>query len=282
MGLFKSKPLDNTEQRIGYWFANQSKTVAPEIGQFLTAGLRIKNAKNGPLWMVVNQEILSIIVTSNSWPGSLWQARVTKLGDMSGLVANPGYWRAREIELIEELPVGMLFGAYGDKIVLLLNQIITLTSSEVDGLYVNRAKDPCAKAAYVHAWNCWNEKLKHPRSLTCDDGMTLASPGNHDKEESPINHGFCLIDSLIWQKAREVDGQEAFVEFIEYGETEIELNQRWDAACAAFLYKAMELAMSQYLSETERTALTHSWSSVLVQEENVKKQAFSIKQKEPL
>lgn len=42
---------------------------------------------------------------------------------MSGLVANPGYWRASKIELIEALSCGALFGVAGEVIVLLLQDI---------------------------------------------------------------------------------------------------------------------------------------------------------------
>lgn len=266
MGLF-DKSKNNTEPHIGYWFTKQSAISALKTGRSLTAGLRIKNPNNKPPWMIVDKEIQSIIVTADSWPGSLWRARVIKLGDMSGLIANPGYWRATEIELIEELPAGTLFGDQGDRIISLLNQIMTLTSSEVDELYANRAENSCAEAAYAHAWKYWNDNQKHPRSHAYGDGMILASPHKCDKEMSPINHGFLLISALIWQKARELEGQEAFIEFIEYGETELELNPRWTAACTAFIHKAMGLSMSQYLSAAEIESLMQSWLSVFGREE---------------
>jgi len=256
--------MNSTEEHIGYWFAGQSEISDPKTRQSFP---RIKNADNTPPYMIVNKKIQSVIVTASIWPGYLWRVRVVKLGDMSGLIANPGYWRATEIELIEELPVGMLFGAEGDRIVPLLGQIMTLASSEADALYTNRVKNSCAEAAYTHAWRCWNENQKYPRSHTHDDGMTLASPGNHDKETSPINYGFSLIHDLVWQRAREVEGQKAFIEVVEYGETELELNQRWSAVSAAFLYKAMALSMSQYLSDIECEALTRLWASVFGHEE---------------
>ncbi|MCL1791664.1 MAG: hypothetical protein FWG40_10040 [Peptococcaceae bacterium] len=255
----------NEREHIGYWFAGQSAIAALETGHSPASGLRIKNADEGPPWMVVNKEIQTVIVASGEWPGSLWLARVIKLGDMSGLIANPRYWRASEIELLEEVPIGMLFGYQGERVVPLLNQIMTLTSSEVDELQANSMENSDAEDAYAHAWSCWNENLMNPRSHIYDDGMILASPGNHDKEMSPINYGFSLIHSLVWQRAREIEGEEAFIEYIEYGETEISLNQRWNSACAAFLYEAMALSMSQYLSADECSTLTKAWSAVFGQ-----------------
>ena len=214
--------------------------------------------------MIVDKQIESLIVTASQWPGSLWRARIVKQGDMSGLIANPSYWRACEIEIIEELPIGMLFGPYGEGIPPLLSQITTLTLSEVDKLHVNMAENSDAEAAWVRAWNFWNENLEYPRQhkYDCDEGMTLASPGNHDHEMSPVNRGFSLISDLIWQRARKVEGQNAFIEFIEFGEVELKLSPRWNAACKAFLQAAMALGMSQYFSNMETIALTRAWSSV--------------------
>jgi len=232
----------------------------------LKIGQRIKSAENGPPWIIVDENIQSVIVTAASWPCSLWSARVIKLGDMSGLIANPGYWRANEIELIEELPAGTLFGEQGDKIASLLDQVKTLTLSEVDELNANMAENDKAKEVWKRAWNCWNENQKYPRSHTYDDGMTLASPGNRDKEMSPANHGFLLMHDLFFQRARELEGHDAFIEVIEYGETEIELKQNWKAACEAFLQKAMGLSMAQHLSAVECATLSRVWSTVYGQE----------------
>jgi len=261
---------NNIEQYTGYyWVTKQSTTSARETGQPLTAGVRIKNADDRPPFMVVCEEIQTLIVLANEWPGSLWRVRVVTSGDMSGTIPNIWYRRASEIELIEKLPAGALFGFQGDKIVDLLNQIMTLTSSEVDALYANKANNSCAEEAYTRAWKCWNKNLKYPRSHSYEGGMTIASPDfRHDNEKSPTNHGFSLISDLIWRLAREIDGSKAFIEHLEYGETELELNPRWRAVSTAFLCKAMAISMSQHISATDVAALTQAWSSVFEQEES--------------
>jgi len=255
--------LKNTEQYIGYWFTDQAKASG------LKAGQRIKNANAGPPYMVVCEQIKSVIVTGESWPGSLWRARVVILGDMSNTIPNVWYRRASEIELIEELPVGMLFGAHGGEIVPLLNQIMVLSSPDVDALHANSAEKPAAEAAYARAWRCWNESLKFPRQHTYDNALVVGSPSMHDREKSPTNYGFSLISGLVRKRARELDGDEAFVEVedvYEEDEVEIVLNPRWNAACCAFMYKAMALSMSQYISPADFAVLTQAWSSVFEQE----------------
>ena len=254
----------NNKQHTGYWLASQStlSDLETETPHSLTVGQKIKVKDSKPPWIIVCKTIPAIIVTSNSWPCSLWRANVTKLGDMSNLVADPGYWRAGEIELIEELPVATLFGANGDKIIPLLNQITTLTLLEVYKLYENKGENSCAEATYAHGWHLWNKGLEHPRSHTYESGSTLRSPSRHDKEESPTNYGFSLIYALFWQQARKLEGDAAFVEYIEYDQTELELTPHWSAACTAFLHKAMALSMAEHLSDGEYSDLVRLWVSV--------------------
>jgi len=248
--------FNKKEKYIGYWFAGNSSNFELKTGQ------KIKNAKAGPPYMVVDEQIETVLVTEESWPGSLWRAQVIKLGDMSNTVPNIWYRRAREIELIEELPIGMLFGVNGDKIASLLNQIIVLDSLTVDALHANSADKSATEAAYARAWEHWNINLKHPRSHTYDNGLTLGSPSRHDKQMSPTNYGFSLISGLTNKRARELDGDAAFVEDDYYGEIELVLNPRWNAACRAFMYKAMALSMAQYLAHADVEILAQSWTSV--------------------
>ena len=249
------------QAKTGYWLADRAGTGA--AAQPLAAGLRVKNADDAPPWMVVAETIQSIIPAAGSWPGRLWRARVIKLGDMSGLIANPGYWRASEIELIEELPAGMLFGPNGDSIIPLLNQITALTSREVDCLSANSVETSGAQTAYARAWDRWDENLAHPcgHDYGAPGGWTLAAPDPRNEEMSPANWGFSLISDLIWNRAREVDGDKAFVEYIEDDQVEVELNRRWRDASGAFLFKAMELVMAQHLSQDERAELARPWES---------------------
>lgn len=135
-----SHPPSQTSSRDGYWFEHLNDDIA-----LVRDGRQVRLARLQPPWLVVDQTIATLIVSSG-WPGRLWRARVTELGDMSGLVANPGYWRAAAMELLEELPLSVLFGAHGERVVALLEQIQALSRTQAECLAANL--DPDAGHAY--------------------------------------------------------------------------------------------------------------------------------------
>lgn len=248
--------MDNSEpsgplQCIGYWYAGKDELRVQAPGHI------VANAVDGPPWLVIDRSILSVIVTGSKWPGRLWRARVVLMGDMSELVAEPGYWRASKIELIEELPLAALFGPNGARIFPLFSQIMALSAVQAERLQAAQAGD--AKAA----WKRWSQGLRFPRThhYGCDEGMTLASPGNRDREMSPANYAFSLIYDLIRQRAAEVEGRQAFIDVVENGETETILSQKWHGACEAYLQAAMAFSMSSLLSADEYAALLRAWTA---------------------
>ena len=158
-----------TPSRDGYWFEHLNDDIA-----LVRDGRQVRLARLQPPWLVVDQTIATLIVSSG-WPGRLWRARVTELGDMSGLVANPGYWRAAAMELLEELPLSVLFGAHGERVVALLEQIQALSRTQAECLAANL--DPDAGHAYGRAWLRWSEAQGQQRSTPADDWEgTLAAP----------------------------------------------------------------------------------------------------------
>ncbi|CAI9397811.1 hypothetical protein [Citrobacter sp. T1.2D-1] len=243
---------------IGYWF-----TGADEH-QNLIVGNKIKNAHRGPPWMVVDQTISSVIVTARHWPGRLWRVRVIRMGDMSGLVANPGYWRASKIELIEALSCGVLFGMAGEAIVTLLQDIKCIDTERAALLQTNLPAD--AQQLWQLAWKNWNRRLPSPRTEYDDENeeLTLGWPGRDDKEVSPVGRGFMLVQELFRQHVRETQGSAAFIRVEEDGETEEYLTPLWSAAIRALLFRMMALAEREYLSPSEFAQLSQSWNAVFV------------------
>lgn len=181
---------------------------------------------------------------------------------MSGLIDNPGYWRASAIRLLEPLPLAMLFGDYGQDIVILLQQISAVTAEQTEQLQNNLSAD--ADSAWTKAWVLWNSQLAFPRQHRYDDkdGMTLSAMGRDDDESSPVNGGFHLIAELLELQAKKQEGSDAVIQIIEDGETEEALTPKWRAARKAFLHAAMAFAMREQLSNDEYAALTAAWSSV--------------------
>lgn len=245
--------------REGYWFDT------PESGDTLVReGNYVRLPAPKPPWMVIDQSLHSIIV--NRWPGQLWRVRVTALGDMSGLVAQPGYWRAEAIELIEALPLSTLFGPQGDAVLRILDAIETMTRTDAQTLAQN--VHPDAANAYGRAWLAWSQGEEAAQS-TEDWQHTLAASRGRDKDRSPIHAGFLLIHSQLRQRAQAVDGANAIerIEDEDDGEIEEVLAPLWQQASDALCYAAMAQGAPEWVSDADAQALNRAWVALNAQRE---------------
>lgn len=242
--------------REGFWYDYPDKSIALKRD-----GKQVKLARAAPPWLVVDQSLSSITIGSY-WPGRLWRVQVKELGDMSGLVAQPGYCRATAIELLEEMPLSALFGPNGGAVVDLLTQIPTLSRAQAEDLSKNLSAN--ASDAYSRAWVRWSETRKHPGHAEDDNDWrgVLAAPSAHDKQRSPINSGFLLVHSLIWQRAQELEGDNAFTLVEVNASTEQILTPVWQNACDSFLFAAMALGAPEFVSAADSPELTRAWRSV--------------------
>ncbi|MCH3859639.1 hypothetical protein LZC01_09790, partial [Campylobacter jejuni] len=112
-------------------------------------------ARAEPPWIVVDQSIASLTL-GRQWPGQLWRVRVTQLGDMSGLVAQPGYWRAAAIELLQPLPLALLFGPHGEGVLDVLARIPDLSREQARALGEHLPDDGWDR--YGRAWARWSSE----------------------------------------------------------------------------------------------------------------------------
>lgn len=239
----------------GYWFDYPDQSPALK-----RTGMQVTLANAAPPWMVVEQALSTITIGSH-WPGKLWRVQVTTLGDMSGLVAKPGYWRAAAVELLEELPLSVLFGPHGAAVLDVFSAISNLSRAQAEALASN--VNEAAASAYGRAWMQWAQSHGDTRSTQADEWCgTLAAPGGPGKQQSPIHSGFLLIHTLVWKRAKEVDGDDAFSQYEEDGETEVVLKPLWRDACNAMLYAAMAQGAPQCVSEADAAELKRAWSRV--------------------
>lgn len=243
--------------REGYWFDTPDDADA-----LIREGDHVRLPSAAPPWMVIDQSLSTLIIGSR-WPGRLWRVRVTTLGDMSGLVAQPGYWRAEAIDLLEALPLSTLFGPHGDAVLRILDFIPHLTRADAQTLAQHL--DPSAPAAYGRAWLAWSQTGEPPSPATAQqwDG-TLAASRKGDKDRSPIHSGFMVIHAQLRQRAQAVDGADAIVliEDEDDGETEEVLSLLWQQASDALLYAAMAQGAPQLVSEADAEALNRAWLAV--------------------
>ena len=240
---------------VGYWF-----DLPDPAFKLMRTPDRVALVKPVPPWIVVDQSLDSIVIGSR-WPGKLWRVRVEKLGDMTGLVAQPGYWRASAIELLEALPLSALFGPQGEAVLEIIAQINTLSREGAQALADNLPDT--AWMAYSRAWMRWSHQDGEPAADDAGDWRgTLAATRRGDKARSPVHSGFLLIHAQLRQRAEQLDGAKAFVLIEEDGETEQVLNPMWQAACDALLFAAMARAAPQYVSDDDAITLTHAWTRV--------------------
>lgn len=236
----------------GYWYSTEEKLNSNCVRDCMQVKIKTK----APPYLVVNKSIKSIIL-SGSWPGELWCVRIQELGDMSNLVGNPHYWRANAILLLERIDISELFGAYGERIVGLLAQIQSLSLGQVDKFQY--AKFQNASEAYLRAWKAWNDKLVFPRNadLGSIDNNLLGMPYQRDNEMSPINHGFMQISYLIDKRARELEGDNAFISVKDAYSDDMEtvLTDKWSKTTSAFLFAAMALGAPDYIMQEDYESL---------------------------
>ncbi|EHK67612.1 hypothetical protein [Achromobacter arsenitoxydans] len=244
-----------TTPSTGYWYDYPDPSSTLE-----RTGDRVALARAVPPWIVVDQSLDSIIIGSR-WPGQLWRVRVEELGDMSGLVAQPGYWRAASIELLEAMPLATLFGPHGDAVLEIVEQIGGLSRAQAQALAGGLPAD--APAAYGRAWARWSRAGEEAVDAAEDEWRgTLAAARRGDKARSPIHGGFLLIHEQLRKRAEDVDGEDAFILVEEDGETEQLLAPLWQGACDAFLYAAMARAAPQCVEKDDAAPLTQAWSRV--------------------
>ncbi|CAB3636011.1 MAG: hypothetical protein J0I68_05050 [Achromobacter sp.] len=252
-------------ERDGFWFDAADPSLALE-----RAGSHVRLARAEPPWIVVDQSIASLTL-GRHWPGQLWRVRVTQLGDMSGLVAQPGYWRAAAIELLQPLPLALLFGPHGEGVLDVLARIPDLSREQARALGEHLPDDGWDR--YGRAWARWSSEEEG--GATAPSGAVaeasppsewygvLAASRRRGGAHSPVHAGFMQVHKLLRQRAEAVDGEAAFIrEVDEDGEVDESLAPPWDGASDALLFAAMARGAPQYLSADDVEVLARPWRGV--------------------
>lgn len=249
-----------SSDRDGFWFDAADPDMALE-----RASNHVRLARAEPPWLVVDQSIATMTL-GRRWPGQLWRVRVTQLGDMSGLVAQPGYWRAAAIELLQPLPLGALFGPHGQAVVDILARIPELTREQARALGADLPADGWDR--YGRAWERWSkdeEGVPAPADAPPQSEWygVLAAARRRGGARSPVHGGLLQIHGLLRQRAQAVDGDAAFIrEVDEDGEVDESLAAPWEGASDALLFAAMARGAPQYLSTADADVLSRPWRDV--------------------
>lgn len=239
------------DRHEGYWYFHSSMQ-----SEVIRRGLRVE-AAIAPPWLVVDSSISSMLMTAGKWPGELWRVRIVEPGDMSGLVAEPGYWRARVIELVEQLPLASLFGVHGEAVLGILERIGRLTAEEAGALA--QAVHPDGWQAYGRAWSRWANTSEQ------DWTGVIAAPGYRAQMRSPVHCGLSLAADLLRSRARALDGEAAFflIPDDENPSERVEvLVSKWEGALDAVLQAIMAAGAPEMLEAHDREVLSQAWRRV--------------------
>lgn len=222
-------------------------------------GSRVRQSVLVPPWTVVDHRLSSVLVTR--WPGRLLRVRIpepqgeheqaTFAEANSNLVQPPSYTRAFEVEILENLPVALLFGQHGEAVIPVIEAAHALDEATAHAL--TAWQHPDADHAYSDAWGRWlTERDLH--SQVPGDSVLLFSPS--DVVGSPIGMGLSLIYSEVRQAALRTWGERALTP----GEGEEVLVSPWNGADAALLHAALALGAPEYV--TDAKPLLAAWRAV--------------------
>lgn len=195
-------------------------------------------------------------IAINEWPGQLWFVEILDylptISPKEDMEAIP----SQSFKLIKLLTNSFLFGSKGQGVCELLDKIL-----QIDLLQVTQLADlysPITAEAYAVAWNNW--LLQMPTLVEhreADHTATLAI-GNGDNS-SPIYSGFLVVNELMHKKARELEGDSAFISYGSSEESEVLLNPQWNKACSVLLQAAMALGAEHYVQAKDVNRLLAGW-----------------------
>ncbi|MEV0460130.1 hypothetical protein [Catellatospora methionotrophica] len=222
----------------GYLWVDRA---APEQAR---VGGRIRMPALSPPWLVVYETPERVLV--NRWPGRLLRVRAvpaTSEPERAALAAavapirpGAGYTHATSVDVLEELPPGLPFGAHGDAVARVLDAARALDEATAYRLAAARHRD--APQACRSAWQRW---LAGPR---------MGGAG------SPIGSGSGLLHQLVRDSARARGGPQTWTVD---GDGEETVAEPWESAygalrAAALAYGAPDLS--------DAAAMATAWNVV--------------------
>ncbi|MAE66259.1 MAG: hypothetical protein CMJ18_18465 [Phycisphaeraceae bacterium] len=214
----------------------------------------IVNERRTPPWIVVDHETATIIVAN--WPGRLFEVEIL---DPSGeedlnadLVKNVWYSRTLGVRILNELPIRKLFGPNGQHLCRIIDKARSLSVEQVESL--TRFDTTEAGRIFAEVWNRWIATQDRP-----DGVVAFGMPASDGSFGSPINRGLSTIAPQVDVRARELLGDEAFIED-EDGETC--LVPDWSHACSILLHAGLSHDPDGLLSAAEKRILSSAFREV--------------------
>ena len=223
-------------------------------------GLTIRIPGRGPPWIVVDHNLSKVIVAR--WPGRLWVAQVFEAATEKDQAPSGGkprasakYTRAIAVRIGAELPVWNLFGAYGERVLPVIDVATALTREQASILATARA--PEASQANNRTWRNWLTKHEaselHPRNNL--DG-TLAVSGV--EAGSPVNSALSVIHNEVFKRAKFIEGDAATQDDGE----DVWLVEPWSTASTVLIDAALALGAPDFVDYADAETLMIGWRAL--------------------
>ncbi len=210
------------------------------------SGAKIGSAVDEPPWIVVDHTPESAVLAR--WPGRLWKVRVLHSAAQQPL-SYAGYTRATAVDVLQELPLAMLFQHNGQAVVDFLNRISQLTAETVAAL----AESQDDEAARMHnaAWDRWLASTDPASPFVGQNHAGIIAMGAK-RPGSPVGQAPSVLYAQLAQRAREIAGDAAFV--IENDEQSF--RHPWSQAATCLQHALFAIGVAQHLlSPSERIVL---------------------------
>lgn len=252
MNSLLSRLFGNSKSSLsrGYSYVPDLKPV-----QFAEArpGLTIGTFRDEPPWIVVDHSLSSIVIPS--WPGKLWEVQVLKLASDQPR-EGAGYVRATAVRIEKEVPPALLFGKNGVAVVEIFDHAQRLTVEQRDCLANHHVA--ASDRVFSTAWNRWLSKIDPAsphQGQDHSDTLAITSAGSR----SPVGSAFTVLHSIVSQRARELEGDAAFI----VEDDEVSFASLWASAFSTLLHACMAVGTdADLLSDGERLDLLSGYSTL--------------------
>lgn len=239
-----------TGDQIGFAYVSE---VEPAQFADATPGITVGTFTDKPPWIVVDLSLSSIVMAR--WPGKLWEVQILRRATEQPR-AGAGYVRATAVRIVRELPPSSVFGAHGRAIEEVLWTASQLTIEQRD--FLAKHRDQATDEVFSAAWNRWLAKV--------EPGNPYRDQDHHDtlavfagRSSSPVGPAFTVLHSVTTKRAKELEGDAAFV----VDEEEHVFAPSWSSAFSALLHACMGVGASDdILSNDERSALVACYSNL--------------------
>lgn len=229
--------------RVGYSYV--AKTDNGPMGH-AQKGQIVRVEGKGPPWIVVDEAPTTAILAR--WPGRLWKVSIIDAASEKDQPrAYARYIRALAVEVIDEQDPAHLFGEHGAGVLTILDQAAQLTHETA--LKLSSARHPDAPAAYDRAFRRWAKiegiKIGYDGSL---DGTLRVGSKPHG---SPIYEGLSVLHTVIFQRAKNIDGDAATT----IDDEDEYLNEPWHGAGAVLADAALAMGAPRFVIGNDRDIL---------------------------